>query len=224
LKELRVSLTTGPDRASVHYNLGVALKLKDQLDEAIEELKKALELDPKLSDAHYTLGVIYWQRGEFPAAAQQLRAAVEGKPEYAEAHYLLGSVLKQMEKLPEAAAALKEAIRLEPDMLGAHTNLAAVLQQMGDTAGAAEDRKVAEEIRKSNVNQQSAVFNTNSGIRLLNMEDIDGAISQFESAIKLSPDYAPAHYQLGLALKRKGKMAQGDAELKRAAELDPDYH
>jgi tetratricopeptide (TPR) repeat protein len=186
-------------------------------------LKQALTLDPQLTDAHYTLGVIYWQRGEFAPAAEQLRAATVQKPDYAEAHYLLGSVLKQMNQLPEAAKSLREAIRLQPDMLGAHTNLAGVLQQMGDTAGAENERKSAAAISKTNIDHQSAVFNTNSGIRLLNMEDFDGAIAQFQSAIKLEPNYAAAHYNLAVAYRKKGMSAEAELEFKKAADLDPEY-
>ncbi len=39
-----------------HYNLGYALQLKGQLDEAIACYKKAIELDPKYAEAHCNLG------------------------------------------------------------------------------------------------------------------------------------------------------------------------
>jgi tetratricopeptide (TPR) repeat protein len=97
------------------------------------------------------------------------------------------------------------------------------LQQKGDAAGAEQERKTAAELSKATINRQSAVFNTNSGIKLLNSEDIDGAISQFETAIKLAPTYAPAHYYLGRAFQRKGRTAEANAELQRAAELDPEF-
>jgi Flp pilus assembly protein TadD len=68
---------------------------------------------------------------------------------------------------------------------------------------------------------QGATFATNSGKRMLEAGDLDGAISQFRSAIKLSPSYALAHYELSLALSRKGEKTEAAAELKRATELDP---
>jgi Flp pilus assembly protein TadD len=128
-----------------------------------------------------------------------------------------------MEKFPEAVVALREAIRLQPDFSGAHTNLAAVLSQVGDPEGAAKERQLAAQILKGKVGDQAALFDTNSGIRLMNIGDLDGAISQFEAALKISPDNALAHYQLGRALERKGKPNEGDEHLKRAAELDPHY-
>jgi tetratricopeptide (TPR) repeat protein len=197
------------------------LKLKDQLPEAISEVQEALRLNPAMPDAHYTLAIIRWQQGDFPAAAEQLRAAIAAKADYVEAYYTLGTVLKQMNQLPDAAEALRHAIKLQPDLVGAHTTLATVLQQQGNTEGAAAERRAAAEISKTNTSLQAARFNTNSGSRLMTVGDLDGAIAQFEAAIKLSPAYAPAHYQLSLALRRKGQSARADEEAKKAIELDP---
>ena len=170
---------------------------------------------------HYTLGVTLWQQGDFQPAADELRKTVQVKPDYAEAYYTLGTVLKQQNKLQDAADALREAIRLQPDFAGAHTTLASVLRQLGDTEGAARESKAGIEIGKEKTNQQAALFATNSGKRLLNAGDLDGAISQFRSAINATPNYPPAHYQLGLALQRKGEKDEAAKEFQRAAELDP---
>ncbi len=56
---------------------------------------------------------------------------------------------------------------------------------------------------------------------LLTAGDLDGAISQFRSAIKLAPDYAPAHLHLAEALQRKGEKEEAKQEFQRAAQLDP---
>jgi protein O-GlcNAc transferase len=178
-------------------------------------------LDPQQADVHYTLGVTLWQDGDFPGAAEELRAAIRVKPDYAEAHYTLGTVLRQEGKLEEAASALREAIRLQPDFAGAHTTLAAVLRQLGDSEGAAAESKAGIEIGKQKTNQQAALFATNSGRRLLNAGDLDGAISQFRSAVGAMPRYAAAHFQLGLALQRKGEKEEAAKEFQKAVELDP---
>ena len=54
-----------PQDATVHYDLGLAFKLKDQLPEAIAEFQKATQLSPEQPDIHYTLGVTLWQKGDF---------------------------------------------------------------------------------------------------------------------------------------------------------------
>ena len=221
ITELEAAIKLAPDNASLHYNLGLAYKLKDQLDKAVPEFQNAIRLQPDLADAHYTLGVLFWQRGDFDKATEELQKAIQNQPNYAEAHYTLGTVFKQQGKLPEAAASLREAIRLQPDFAGAHTTLAAVLRQMGDAPGAAEEAKAGASIAASSNSLQAATFATNSGKRLLGAGDVDGAITQFRSAIRSEPKYAAAHYQLGLALQQQGQKDEAKKEFHRAEELDP---
>jgi len=56
---------------------------------------------------------------------------------------------------------------------------------------------------------------------LLGVGDLDGAISQLRAAISAMPNFAPAHYQLGLALTQKGAKEEAGREFQKAAELDP---
>jgi tetratricopeptide (TPR) repeat protein len=205
----------------LHYDLGIAWKLKDQLDKAASEFEEAIRLQPDLVDAHYTLGVLYWQRGEFDKAVAELQSALHLQPSYAEAHYTLGTVFKQQGKLAESAQELKEAIRLEPEFAGAHTTLAGVLRQLGDSQGASEEAKEGARIAASVNNRQAATVSTNSGKRLMGAGDMEAAIEQFRSAIHSDAKYAAAHYQLALALQQTGKKDEARQEFDRAAELDP---
>ena len=77
------------------------------------------------------------------------------------------------------------------------------------------------QISKEKTALQAAAFNTNSGIRMLTAGDVQGAVAQFRSAIQLAPSYAPAHYQLGLALLRQGVKDEAGVEFDKASALDP---
>ena len=96
-----------------------------------------------------------------------------------------------------------------------------MLQQLGDAESAAAERRAAAQISQTNTSLQAARFNTNSGIRMLTAGDLEGALAQFQSAIHVSPQYAPAHFQLAVALQRKGDLAGARAEYKKASHLDP---
>ena len=52
----------------------------------------------------------------------------------------------------------------------------------------------------------------------LRSNDTAGAIAKFREAIRLAPDSAQAHYQLSLALRRRGALAEANAELEAARE------
>jgi len=114
---------------------------------------------------------------------------------------------------------LRSALRLQPDFAGAHTTLAAVLRQQGDAPGAAAETKLGAEMVQQKMTIQAATFATNSGTKLLNAGDLDGAIVQFEAAIKAASSYVPAHQQLATALARKGDKSGASRELEVAKQL-----
>ena len=132
----------------IHYDLGLALKQKDQLEAAKIAFREALRLDPEMVEAHYTLGIACWQNGDIEETTTAMRAAVAKRPGYAEAHYMLGTGLKQKGELTEAAQALEEAIRLNPDTPGPYNTLAQIRQLQGDREAAKRLFAQAAEVKK----------------------------------------------------------------------------
>ena len=84
-----------------------------------------------------------------------------------------------------------------------------------------EEARTGAALAKRKTDLQASVFATNSGKRLRKAGDLDGAISQYRAAINSTPAYAPAHYELGLALLQQGKKEEASQEFQKAASLDP---
>ena len=74
-----------PDNPQLHYDLGLAFKLKDNIAAAIPEFEQAAKLDPQLPDPPYTLGVVYMQLGRFPEAQAELEKATTLRPDNGDA-------------------------------------------------------------------------------------------------------------------------------------------
>ena len=49
------------------------------------------------------------------------------------------------------------------------------------------------------------------------------AVAQYQEALRLKPDYAEAHNNLGIALQDQGQLAEAVAQYQEALRLKPDY-
>jgi tetratricopeptide (TPR) repeat protein len=54
-------------------------------------------------------------------------------------------------------------------------------------------------------------------------DDLDAAISEFKEAIRIDPDNAGFHFNLGLIYQAQGNPDPAIAEFKEAGRLDPDF-
>jgi tetratricopeptide (TPR) repeat protein len=217
---LTSGLKTDPQNFQLHYNLGLALKLKDDNAAAIPELEAASKLNPSAHEPHYTLGILYMQDGRYDDAARELSLAMKLHPDNPDGWATLGSLYRKMDKLPEAADALREAIRQLPDQPDSHLTLAAVLAQQGNTAEAATERKRGADLERVVMKRQRATVSTNSGNSLLQKDQVADAIKRFHEALNEDPDYAEAHRGLANALERQGKKAEAAAERQKANDLE----
>jgi len=217
---LRRVLQLDPRHTLARYNLALVLRRADRLSEAVEELTRAVDVEPR-PESYYTLGVIYWHQGAVDRATRALRAAITLNPEYAEAYSALGSVLAGRRDWTGALEALRRAIALRPDLPGGHDTLARVLQQQGEGGAAEAAFAEAERLRtRARLEQEAGVW-TAVGIRTLESGDLLRALDQFRRATALFEAYAPAHFQIGLVLRRLGEPDAARAAFARATQLNP---
>ncbi len=168
--------------------------------------KKSIDLDPTLVDAYYTFGITLWQQGEFPEAVKKLKKAIELKPDYAEAYYTLGTVLKQMNQLPEAAE-LHCVKRFACSLLSRARipRWRRCCDRWATPRLQSPKRSWATRWSSKRSVCRAQPSQRIPGKRMLDAGDLDGAISQFRTRLSLRPNLAAAHYQLSMALSRKGE-------------------
>ena len=217
--ELKTAIKLAPDSPQLHYDLGTAYKLEDNAADAIPELETAEKLNPSGYEPGYVLGLLYMQVARYAEAAQQLEASLKLHPQNGEGWATLGSVYNKLDRLPEAATALREAIKQMPAQADSHLILASVLVKQKDTAGAAQERKIAADLMRQHMDMQRAEVATNTGKSLLQSGKLEDAIVQFRLALTFDPKFAEAHSKLAEALERQGKTSEAAAERAQADAL-----
>jgi len=68
---------------------------------------------------------------------------------------------------------------------------------------------------------QASIFAVNAGAEHLRRNDLAAAIEKFREAVRLDPHNAQAHYQLAIALRRRGALAEARKEFDEARRLAP---
>lgn len=105
---------SGPQRADVLYNLGLALSETRQFPEAVIALKRCVELDADYQHAWIAIGVAYGQLRKFKEARDALSKALRLNPNDGLTLQNLSGVLVQLGEYETAAESARRAFRLLP--------------------------------------------------------------------------------------------------------------
>jgi len=124
--------------------------------------------------------------------------------EFAETYFTQGNQLYEQGQLAAAIAAYRQCLDLQPTYLPARYNLGVTLGDLEryPEAITALEQVVAAEARHGEAwNLLGFVYGQ--------QRQLDRAISYYERAIQIRPDFAKAHYNLGMTLLQQGEFEQG---------------
>jgi len=77
--------------------------------------------------------------------------------------------------------------------------------------------------QRSNAIGETLMHTAHAQSQKLPFDGHDEAIKDFDSAIKLKPDFAHAYHQRGLAKQALGRQKEADTDFAKAKEIDPDF-
>ena len=170
--------------ARAHNNLGIALKKKGRLIEAITQYKTAIKVNPDFSKPYNNLGNISMITKNFDEAIRYYKESIRISPDYANAYSNLGTVLLQKGEKEEAVVYLRDAIRINPDLNQARTNLGTILSQIGEKEEAIVHLREAVKI-----NPDLALGHFSLGNVLFQTGETEEAITHYREAVRIKPDY-----------------------------------
>ncbi len=212
------TLACTSDNSIGHYNLGLTLLQKGNVEEAIAHFQKALQIYPDYAGAHNNLGNALIKKGSVDEAIAHYQRALQITPDSAEAHNNLGNALIRKGSVDEAIAHYQKALQITPDSAEAHYNLGNALLQKGKV-----DEAITHFQKALQINPDYAEAHYNLGNVLLQKGNLDEAIAHYQKALQINPDYADAHNNLGLVLLQRGKADEAIAHFQKALQITPDY-
>ena len=221
--EVLRAFTDAKGKAEAFDLLGAIEEKRGRPDVAEHAFEAAVAREPSNEDYRFDYGNSLVQHGKFSSAVTAFRAAIADMPRSWKLRIGLGSAHYLLSDYENAARDLLEAVKLKPDsttgwsLLGEAYDSASGLQREIETAFAS--------YLESAPNDAGAYYHY--GAILYQRAQADGrhdyrqAMQNVNQALRLDPNLAEAHFELGLIALAEGKTEQGIAALQKAVDLEP---
>jgi tetratricopeptide (TPR) repeat protein len=206
-------LRSRPDSPSLHGNLAIALARTGRPSDALPHAEAARRLDPGSAEAAVNLGLVLADLGR-PADAEALYVEALGMdPGCVEAVVNLSKILIGDGRAGEAVRRLEDALAAGARRAELQLQLGLARSQLGDIEGARAAYEEGLRLDPGSVRLQG-----NLGFLAYGLNDLDTAERHFREALGLDEGYAHARYGLGQVLRRRGRYAEAEGELRAAEE------
>lgn len=131
IQRVRDAITQNPNHADLHYRLGLLLRNRGQLDDAIASFRQAATINPTYMKALIKLGLALSEADQTEEAIDVFKQATDVRPDYVDLHYQIGLLFVQRNQFEMAVEHFEQAVSGNPGNVAFQANLALSLQNMG---------------------------------------------------------------------------------------------
>lgn len=232
--------------AAAYLELGNGLSEQKQIAEAIAAYRQAIERNPQNIYGFYALSRLLIQQKQFAQAIPILRQALRLDPKIGGIYSDLGQALTEQQQWNEAIIVYQQWAKVEPNLILPYTHLGSLLtrQQRFEEALAAfrafvklaqpkietvtdSSGNVVTNLSQvalpdeSSVSQEATAY-FYFGNQLVEDNQIERAISAYQTAVKLDAKYFHAYDGLGQVLLKRERVVEAIAAFKQALALEPE--
>lgn len=131
IDRLTQAVERSPNHADLHYRLGLLLRNRGQIEDAISAFRSAVAINPTYMKALIKLGMALNENDQQEEALKVLQRALEIQPDYVDLHYQIGLLFAQRNQFEMAVEHYERAVEKNPASVAFQANLALALQNMG---------------------------------------------------------------------------------------------
>ncbi len=169
-----------------------------------------------LATLAFNAGVDLLNAGDKDGAEAKFKEAVAKNADLPQGWQALATIAYEKKEWAKALEYGQKALDLDPTMTSLYGILMEASEKSGDKKAAAEWRKKYEE-----ANPDTPEILYNKGIEAYNQGKMKDAEASLARAVEVKPDFAMAHFWLGMASFNLNKKAAARDHLQKYLELDP---
>jgi len=221
--EILQMLTNAQGRAEAFDLLGTVEDKRAHPDSAERAFLEAARREGANDDYRFNYGNSLVQHGKLETGVEAFRAAVSDLPGSWKLRIGLGSACYLAGDYQGAAKALLAAVAIKPDSETAYFLLGEAYDS-AERFQAAIERAFARYVKAAP--RDPWAYYHYAAIQYGHDQagghgDYRAAVANLNEALRLNPNFAEAHYELGLIALAQGKVEQGIGALEKAVSLDP---
>jgi hypothetical protein len=203
----RVVLAHDPDHFDALHLIGYLSFQRGRFSEALRFLAAAVRRNVRSAEALSDLGIAQHAAGNYAEALASHDAALVIEPGNATYINRRAAALLRLDRPGEALAELDRILGVQPANVDALGNRGNVHLRLNCPAEAIADYDAA--LRAAG---DSTQLLTNRAHALRRLDRVPEAVADLRRAVALRPDFAEAHFELGMALLALGDFAAGWSE------------
>ena len=210
---------TKPNPAAYHYQMGLSYLGERNYSSALFDLTEAEKLDPDNPDVLYNLGLAFIGKKRPDLAEAKLLKAIVLKPGFSVARNDLGVAYLDLKRWDSAI----QQFKIVKDDLFYDNSENATINLGLAYLGKGDYRKATEELQAVvALNPRRLEARLSLGRVWFAMDKSEQAIAEYTKALEIYRDYGAAHYYLGQAQLKLGRIDAARISFKEALRLIPD--
>ncbi len=248
--DLQTAVGQQPSNPVLRFNLGRALLMQNQTEQARVQFQEALKLRPEYTPARLALAQIYVSRREFASAIQEASTSLNSDPGSLQARLIRGNSLAAMGNTTQARIDLNETIQRFPNSPEAALQLATLdmaekrykeaearftqLHQANPAdlrplLGLSETYAIQKQFDKASAVLRAELAKNPSRLELrgalgnigYRSGNYDMAIQEYQAVIQARPSAADIYVRLGESFAAKGDLQAAIRAFDKAGQLRP---
>jgi tetratricopeptide (TPR) repeat protein len=208
-------------RIKTHFDNGTKFLNEIQYEKAINEFTKILNIEPENYECHYYLGIIHTNLNNHHEAIFHLEKSVEIEENYIygqQVQTLLGYTYSKLKDYQNAEKAFLKALKYDNKDVAANVALSYIYEKTEKY-----EKAMARAMHAIDIDSKHAgAHNALGYLYLLIGYDVEKAIDECKTAIRLDPNNGAYYDSLGWAFYKKNEKSLAKKYLKKANELLPE--
>ena len=177
---------------------------------------KAIDMAPDFALAHQAMALCLERLGRLSSSLSFYQRAYELDPGNPDLYLNLGMVAWKLDMLDTAEKFLRLHTKMAPTSLAGASNLAGLLRDQQKFADSIEILRAAIYAKPESPDLWNSL-----GTTLLESGDPEQAVTFYQEALRLNPDYNRGHHNLAFCLDLMGDIEGGIEHFRKALSLDP---